>query len=103
MPRVPKATDGEAPKKRVRKSATTEEGTTKVTTPVKAAAKSSKIQTVASAEPTSAQTEIIALPPIEERVRFRAYQLYLRRGGIGGSPEQDWFQALSEIRAESVA
>ena len=39
----------------------------------------------------------------EELVRRRAYELYLQRRGQGGSPEQDWFQALHEIRAQYVA
>jgi len=43
------------------------------------------------------------MPSLEERIRIRAYELYLRRGGRGGSPEQDWFQAVAEIYGESVA
>ena len=39
----------------------------------------------------------------EELVRRRAYELYLQRRGQGGSPEQDWFQALREISAQYVA
>jgi len=34
---------------------------------------------------------------LEEQIRVRAYQLYLERGGSGGSPEQDWFRAQQEI------
>jgi hypothetical protein len=41
---------------------------------------------------------------LEEQIRLRAYHLYLRRGGHGGSPEQDWLQAVEEIsREHSVA
>jgi hypothetical protein len=39
----------------------------------------------------------------EELVRRRAYEIYLRRRGQGGSPEQDWFQALQEISGQHVA
>lgn len=39
----------------------------------------------------------------EEMVRRRAYELYLQRRGQGGSPEQDWFQALQEISGQHVA
>jgi hypothetical protein len=39
----------------------------------------------------------------EELVRRRAYELYLQRRGQGGSPEQDWFQALQEISGRHVA
>jgi Protein of unknown function (DUF2934) len=38
----------------------------------------------------------------EELVRRRAYEIYLRRRGQGGSPEQDWFQALQEISGQHV-
>ena len=34
----------------------------------------------------------------EERVRQRAYELYLNRNGNGGSALDDWFQAEDEIR-----
>jgi len=34
---------------------------------------------------------------VEEKVRARAYELYLQRGGKGGSPEQDWLRAKEEI------
>jgi Protein of unknown function (DUF2934) len=37
---------------------------------------------------------------LDEKIRMRAYQLYLQRGRNGGSPEQDWFQAQKEICGE---
>ncbi len=40
----------------------------------------------------------------EERVRQRAYEIYLTRNGHGGSALTDWFRAEDEIRkAEDVA
>jgi Protein of unknown function (DUF2934) len=39
-------------------------------------------------------------PGLDEQIRERAYELYLRRGGNGGSPEQDWLQARQEICGE---
>ncbi|HWC95891.1 MAG TPA: DUF2934 domain-containing protein [Candidatus Sulfopaludibacter sp.] len=36
--------------------------------------------------------------PIEERVRQRAYEIYMQRGGQDGSDMDDWFQAEDEIR-----
>ena len=36
-------------------------------------------------------------PSIEEQIRQRAYEIYLERGGHGGSPEQDWLRAVEEI------
>ena len=41
--------------------------------------------------------------PVEEQIRIRAYQLYLERGGHGGSPEQDWFRAQEEICGRGTA
>jgi len=36
--------------------------------------------------------------PSEEQIRRRAYEIYLARGGNGGSPEMDWLQAEMELR-----
>ena len=42
--------------------------------------------------------------PLEERVRRRAYQLYILRGNESGSEFDDWLQAEEEIqRAEEQA
>ena len=113
MPRTPNSTDGEAPKKRTRKAPAAETSTKVVKS--KTAAKTSKAKS-ASAEPLAAPVasavpevkpqpihELVAMPAIEERIRRRAYEIYLRRGGRGGSPEQDWCQATAEIYGESVA
>jgi len=115
MPRTPKSTDGEAPKKRTRTAAPATETSTKVVKSKAATTKASKAQ-AAPAETLAAPVapavaelkpkpvlEVVARPSIEERIRLRAYEIYLRRGGRGGSPEQDWFQATEEIYGESVA
>jgi len=39
---------------------------------------------------------------IEERIRQRAHELYLQRGGHHGGHEEDWLQAEKEIRGESA-
>ena len=36
-------------------------------------------------------------PSLEEKIRIRAYELYLQRAGQSGSPEQDWLRAKEEI------
>ena len=36
--------------------------------------------------------------PIEERIRHRAYELYIQRGNQSGSELDDWLQAEEEIR-----
>lgn len=35
--------------------------------------------------------------PLEERIRRRAYELYVRRGAEAGSEVDDWLQAEEEI------
>ena len=117
MPRTPKATDGEAPKKPTRKPTNQAENDTKVVTAKKAAPKTAKPKAAKSevvAAPVAEAVQEVAVAPavkkevltmlsLEERIRARAYELYLRRGGHGGSPEQDWFQAAAEVYGESVA
>jgi len=39
------------------------------------------------------------LNPLEERIRQRAYQLYVERGNESGSELDDWLQAEEEIAA----
>ena len=42
-------------------------------------------------------SKAVSSPNLEEKIRVRAYELYLQRGGHGGSPEQDWLRAVDEI------
>jgi hypothetical protein len=39
--------------------------------------------------------------PAEERIRRRAYELYLERGGAPGEEMEDWLRAEREIRDQS--
>ena len=95
MAKEPRATDSTAaPKKRTRKPTTEAETTTKVT---KAAGNGSKPTVI------NEVAEVAPLTNLEERIRVRAYELYLERSGQGGSPEQDWLQAAAEIYGQSVA
>ena len=112
MPRTPKSTDGEAPKKRTRKAAPATEISTKVVKSKISTTKTPAAPVATMAPPAApavqavksqAVSEVVVMTSIEERIRIRAYELYLRRGGRGGSPEQDWFQAMAEIYGESVA
>jgi len=97
MPKAPRDQNSATPKKQTRKAAVTsgngvraKNGNGAAETSVIVAAES------ASEKPFS--------PSLEEQIRVRAYQLYLERGGNGGSPEQDWFRAQQEIRGrQSVA
>lgn len=95
MPKATRATDSTTPKKRSRKAKPENGNGTEVAQPVTTAP--------AIANQTSAVSEVRAMPVPEEKVRYRAYELYLQRGGQGGSPEQDWFQALQEICGQHVA
>ena len=36
--------------------------------------------------------------PLEERIRRRAYELYVQRGNQSGSEYDDWLQAEEEMR-----
>ena len=40
-----------------------------------------------------------ALPPDEDTIRRRAYELYLQRGGQAGSETEDWLHAEAELNA----
>lgn len=37
--------------------------------------------------------------PTHEEIAARAYECWQERGGIGGTAEEDWFQAERELRA----
>lgn len=37
--------------------------------------------------------------PTPEMIRMRAYEIYMARGNKPGSPESDWYQAETELRA----
>jgi len=51
----------------------------------------------ARAKTSVAQTEEF---PWEERIRLRAYELYVQRGNESGSEFEDWLQAEEEIQTE---
>jgi len=41
------------------------------------------------------------LPTDNERIRLRAYELYLERDGHGGDPMEDWLRAEREVREQT--
>jgi len=54
--------------------------------------------------PARAKKPRIEILPLEERIRQRAYELYIERGNESGSEFDDWLQAEEEIqRAEEQA
>jgi hypothetical protein len=56
---------------------------------------------IAGGDPMTATTKAGEVPietlPLEERIRRRAYDLYVERGNQSGSELDDWFQAEEEI------
>jgi hypothetical protein len=88
MAKTPQATDSTTPKKRTPKAMPEAEAGTKV---AKRVSKSAIAQ------------EVAAMPNLEERIRARAYELYVQRGGQGGTPEQDWLQAVAEVHGQAGA
>ena len=40
--------------------------------------------------------------PVEERIRLRAHEIYLQRGGEDGSELDDWLEAEQEILGSEV-
>jgi hypothetical protein len=89
MPKAPRDKDSATPKKRTRK-ATPEAGNG-----VHAANGNGATASVTAAPEVSSEISVSA--SLEERIRARAYEIYLERGGSGGSPEQDWLRAKEEI------
>ena len=88
MAKATRATDSTTPKKRTTKAKPAAGNGTEVAVSAK---------TPALAHETKSSTSI------DEKIRARAYELFLQRGGHGGSPEQDWLQAVEEIHSQSVA
>ena len=89
MAKATPATEGKSLKKRAVKAKSTPEN---------------GVEAVETATVTGAAAKEAKSPvSLEEKVRARAYELFLQRGGRGGSPEQDWLQAVSEIQNQSVA
>jgi Protein of unknown function (DUF2934) len=82
MPKATRANDSATPKKRSRK-AKTENG--------------NGTQAVELTTSPKFAQEYQGSPVLEEKIRARAYELYLQRRGMGGSPEQDWLQAQREV------
>jgi hypothetical protein len=46
-------------------------------------------------EPLSNPTELPG--ELEDEIRRRAYELYEKRQGVNGSPEEDWLQAEAQV------
>jgi hypothetical protein len=89
MPKAPRDKDSATPKKRTRKAATD------AGNGVHTGGNGAAVQSVSVSPEVASSTQLSS--NIEERIRARAYEIYLERGGNGGSPEQDWLRAKEEI------
>jgi hypothetical protein len=58
---------------------------------------------VAASEPVKSVTTSTFTVNLEEEIRFRAYELYLRRNGQSENEHEDWCRAVSEISAKYEA
>ena len=93
----------ETPKKRSAKTSTVPKSAAEPVQPAKAAPSTAQVISQAGVTENSVAPARHNGHVSEELVRRRAYELYLERRGQGGSPEQDWFRALQEIRGQHVA
>lgn len=112
MPKAPRDKASATPKKSARKSAAITE--TVVPAEVSTAAEghngngvhsdNGKVAAVPAVPSPAVAVEQHTNTTLEERIRARAFELYLERGGNGGSPEQDWLRAKEEISGrQSIA
>jgi hypothetical protein len=73
---------------------------------VKSAAATGEKKTTTKARKTAAPTngsatelQVAATPNVEERIRVRAYEMFVSRGCRDGAHESDWFAAEAEVRS----
>ena len=88
MPRQGSEETASAKPARQRRTATTKRATT--------TSRASK-KTAAVCNPTSGTASIN-----ESHIRERAYYIFLERGGRGGDPAADWFQAEQELTGQAA-
>jgi hypothetical protein len=77
-------------------------------TPKRARSTSSTSTTRSKKAPTTPQAQENTLSQsqsngnVETAIRFRAYQIYVQRGGAHGGDLEDWLRAENEIRQGSA-
>ena len=50
--------------------------------------------------PLEGQSDSLGFQPSEEEIRYRAYLLYIERGGEHGLDFEDWLQAERELKSK---
>lgn len=97
MPKAPRDNESATPKKRTRKAAPAAGNGVPAAkgNGVHAANGNGATASVTAVPEVSNGTSVS--PNLDERIRARAYEIYLERGDNGGSPEQDWLRAKEEI------
>jgi hypothetical protein len=93
MAKAPRDKESTTPKKRTRKATSNGNGENGVHGEKGTA---SAVAPAVVTSPAIASDGVVS-PYLEEKIRVRAYEFYLQRGGNGGSPEQDWLRAVEEI------
>jgi len=73
--------------------------TTKKTTTKR---KTTRAKTSASTKKNNGAKKMTLVNPVEidERIRSKAYELYLKRGAYHGNDMEDWFKAEREVKKE---
>jgi hypothetical protein len=59
-----------------------------------------EVVVMASRATVTPKKPVIKDLPLEEKIRQRAHEIYLQRGGEDGSELDDWLQAEDEIRRQ---
>lgn len=69
-------------------------------TPKRARATSSTSRNKKATTPQAQETNALSRlqSNVEAEIRFRAYQLFVQRGGIHGADLEDWLRAETEVR-----
>lgn len=57
---------------------------------------------MAESEIAVRDSPVAQAPVDDERIRFRAYELYEKRNGGAGDAESDWYEAEAELRSSSA-
>ena len=91
MPKAPRDKENTTPRKRTRKDTS---GPGNGVHPENGNGAEVALAVVTSPEITS---QAVVSSHLEEKIRVRAYEFYMQRGGNGGSPEQDWLRAVEEL------